>query len=168
MNIAMNMEIAMAATVVRTHFKRTNVAGFCVRLAAAASAALALSGCLAYDGVVTHGAVIDERKAAQIKPGMAAQQVLAAIGTPSTTSTVGGDTWYYFSQRAERSVAFMQQTVTDQHVLAVYFDKSKKVQRTSDYGMQDGKPVDIQTRVTPTPGAESNLVQGLLSKVNPF
>lgn len=158
----------MAAPVVRVHFKRTIVADLCVRLSAAGAAALALSGCLGYDGVVTHGAVIDERKAAQIKPGMAAEQVLAAIGTPSTTSTVGGDTWYYFSQRAERSAAFMPQAVTDQHVLAVYFDKSKKVQRTSDYGMQDGKAVDFQTRVTPTAGAESNLVQGLLSKVNPF
>ena len=158
----------MATRVLRNHSGRTAVAVLGIRLAAAGAAALALSGCLGYDGVVTRGVVLDERKAAQIKPGMAAQQVLATIGSPSTTSTVGGDVWYYFSQRTERSAAFMEQKVTDQHVLAVYFDKSKKVQRVSDYGMQDGKAIDIQTRMTPTPGPEVNLVQGLFSKISPF
>ena len=105
--------------------------------------AASLSGCLGYDGVVNRGAIVDQRKAEQVKPGMPAQQVMQILGTPSTTSTIGGDAWYYVSQRIERSFAFMPQNITDQRVLAVYFDKSKKVQRVADYGMEDGKPIDF-------------------------
>jgi len=135
------------------------------RVAALAGLTVWLSGCLGYEGVVTRGAVIDSRSAAQIKPGMSAQQVMSTLGTPSTTSTVGGDAWYYVSQRIERSFAFMPQNITDQRVYAVYFDKSKKVQRMADYGIEDGKPIDFITRTTPTAGPEYHLLQGMLSRV---
>ncbi|MEF3365464.1 outer membrane protein assembly factor BamE [Methylocystis sp. 9N] len=135
------------------------------RFAAACGMAATLGGCLGYDGVINRGAVIDSRNTAQVKPGMTAPQVLSALGTPSTTSTVGGDAWYYVSQRIERKLAFMPQSIADQRVYAVYFDKSKKVQRVADYGLEDGKPVDFISRSTPTAGPEYHLLQGMLSKV---
>lgn len=134
-------------------------------LAAAAAVAVSLSGCLGYEGVVNRGAVLDSRSTSQIKPGMSAQQVMTTLGTPSTTSTVGGDGWYYVSQRIERKFAFMPQNITEQRVYAVYFDKSKKVERVADYGMEDGKPIDFISRTTPTAGPEYHLLQGMLSKV---
>jgi outer membrane protein assembly factor BamE (lipoprotein component of BamABCDE complex) len=135
-----------------------------LRLAAAVVAAFSLAGCLGYDGVVNRGAVMEPRRVSQVKAGMDAQQVLAALGTPSTTSTVGGDAWYYVSQRLERSLAFMQPNVADQRVVAVYFDKSRKVQRVADYGLEDGKPVDFLSRTTPVAAAEYHLLQAMLSK----
>jgi len=137
-------------------------------LAAAAALAVSLSGCLGYEGVVNRGAVLDTRSTSQVKPGMTAQQVMTTLGTPSTTSTVGGDAWYYVSQRIERKFAFMPQNITEQRVYAVYFDKSKKVQRVADYGMEDGKPIDFISRTTPTAGPEYHLLQGMLSKVGNF
>ncbi|HEY8162653.1 MAG: outer membrane protein assembly factor BamE [Methylocystis sp.] len=137
-----------------------------VRFVAACGVAASLSGCLGYDGVINRGAVVDTRKAMQVKTGMAAPQVMQALGTPSTTSTIGGDAWYYVSQRLERSLAFMPQNITDQHVLAVYFDKSRKVARVADYGMEDGKPVDFLSRTTPVAGPEYHLIQSLLAKVS--
>lgn len=138
------------------------------QLAAAGALAVSLSGCLGYEGVVNRGAVLDSRSTSQVKPGMTAQQVMTALGTPSTTSTVGGDAWYYVSQRIERKFAFMPQNITEQRVYAVYFDKSKKVQRVADYGMEDGKPIDFISRTTPTAGPEYHLLQGMLSKVGSF
>lgn len=67
------------------------------RLAIALALAAPLGGCLGYDGVITRGAVYEERKVSQVKPGMPAQQVLTTLGTPSTTSTIGGEAWYYVS-----------------------------------------------------------------------
>lgn len=136
------------------------------RLMAACLLATSLGGCLGYDGVITRGAIMDERKISQLKPGMPAQQVLSIAGTPSTTSTVGGDAWYYVTQRLERKLAFLRENITDQHIYAVYFDKSKKVQRVADYGLQDGKPIDFLTRTTPNAAAESNMLQGMLTKVS--
>jgi len=152
------------AEAMRMTFRRGARTARGARMFAACALAVALGGCLGYDGVVTRGAMVDERKIAQIKPGTPAPQVLAIAGTPSTTSTVGGEAWYYISQRLERKLAFMRQTVTDQHIFAVYFDKSKKVQRVADYGIEDGKPVDFLTRTTPNAAAESQLLQGMLTK----
>jgi outer membrane protein assembly factor BamE (lipoprotein component of BamABCDE complex) len=138
------------------------------RLAVAAGLAFPLAGCLGYDGVVNRGAVIDTRTIAQVKTGMPAQQVLSVAGTPSTTSTIGGDAWYYVSQRTERPLAFMPQKIVDQHVFAVYFDKSRKVTRVADYGLEDGKAVDFLNRTTPTAGAEQKFLQNMLSKLLSF
>lgn len=138
------------------------------RILTAFGLALSLSGCLGYEGVINRGAIVDARASAQVKPGMAAPQVMSALGTPSTTSTVGGDAWYYVSQRVERQLAFMPQKITDQRVFAVYFDKSKKVSRVADYGLEDGKPVDFVSRTTPTAGPEYHLLQSLMSKVSIF
>lgn len=138
------------------------------RTAAMLGMALSLAGCLGYEGVITRGAMIEPRQSAQVKPGMAAPQVLQTLGTPSTTSTVGGDAWYYVSQRVERELAFMPQKITDQHVFAVYFDKSKKVQRVADYGMEDGKPIDFLSRTTPNAAAEYHLLSNMMSKVGSY
>ena len=145
-------------------FSTISVAQAPLRIALGLALAAPLAGCLGYDGVINHGAVIDQKRVGEVKTGMDAQQVLSTLGTPSTTSTVGGDAWYYVSQRIERSFAFMPQEVTDQHVVAVYFDKNKKVQRVANYGMEDGKPVNFLSRTTPVPAAEYHLLQSMMSK----
>ncbi len=76
------------------------------------------------------------------------------LGTPSTVATVSGEVFYYISQRGEKPIAFMQQKVVDQRVIAVYFDKDRRVERLADYGMQDGKIFDFVSRTTPTGGKE--------------
>ncbi len=145
-------------------FSKASVIQMRCRAALGLFLAAPLAGCLGYDGVINHGAVIDAHRVSEVKTGMDAQQVLNTLGTPSTTSTVGGDAWYYISQRAERSFAFMPQEIADQHVMAVYFDKNKKVQRIANYGMEDGKPVNFLSRTTPVPAAEYHMLQGMMSK----
>ena len=54
--------------------------------------------------------------------------MLLVLGTPSTVATVSGEAFYYISQKAERAISFMRTKVTDQRVIAVYFDRDRKVQ----------------------------------------
>ena len=131
------------------------------KLALAAALALGLSGCLGYDGQVVHGYQLDPKSAEQVKVGSSAEQILVLLGTPTTTSTVGGDAWYYVSQTTDRGLGFMPSKVTDQRVFAVYFAKDKKVARVANYGMEDGKLVDFVSRTTPTAGAESTFLKGM-------
>jgi outer membrane protein assembly factor BamE (lipoprotein component of BamABCDE complex) len=132
-----------------------------VKLALAAAVALGLTGCLGYDGQVVHGYQLDPKAAEQVKTGDSAEHILVLLGTPTTTSTVGGDAWYYMTQITNRSVGFMQPKVTDQKVFAVYFNKDKKVARIANYGMEDGKLIDFVSRTTPTAGAESTFLKGM-------
>jgi outer membrane protein assembly factor BamE (lipoprotein component of BamABCDE complex) len=90
----------------------------------------------------------------QIPIGASQDQVLIVMGTPSTVATLNGEVFYYISQRAERKVAFMNQQLVDQRVIAIYFDKNRQVQRLANYGLQDGKIFDFISRTTPTSGQE--------------
>ena len=90
----------------------------------------------------------------QIPIGASQDQVLIVMGTPSTVATLDGEVFYYISQRASRPVAFMNQTVTDQRVIAIYFDKNRQVRRLANYGLKDGKIFDFISRTTATSGQE--------------
>jgi outer membrane protein assembly factor BamE (lipoprotein component of BamABCDE complex) len=56
----------------------------------------------------------------------------------------------------------MRTKVTDQRVIAVYFDRDRKVQRLAEYGMKDGKIFDFVSRTTPTSGNDLSLVSTFL------
>jgi outer membrane protein assembly factor BamE (lipoprotein component of BamABCDE complex) len=90
----------------------------------------------------------------QIPIGASQDQVLIVMGTPSTVATLDGEVFYYISQRSERKVAFMNQQVIDQRVIAIYFDKNRQVRRLANYGLQDGKIFDFISRTTATSGQE--------------
>lgn len=129
---------------------------------------LTLGGCLGYDGQVVHGYQSDQRSLEQVKVGSSAEQILTLLGSPTTTSTVGGDAWYYVTQVTNRDIAFLQPKLVDQRVFAVYFDKNKKVERVANYGMQDGKVFDFVSQTTPTAGAESTFLKGMFLNLMHF
>ena|ERR1700691_625954 len=143
-------------------------AGFGARLGLAGLLALGLAGCLGYDGEVVHGYQVDPKLLDQIKTGSSAEQALIVMGSPSTTSTVGGDAWYYITQTTERSLQFMDARITDQRVLAIYFDKQKRVERIANYGLKDGRVFDFVSRTTPTGGAESTFLSGIFRSLLRF
>ena len=90
----------------------------------------------------------------QIPIGASQDQVLIVMGTPSTVATLNGEVFYYISQRSERKVAFLNQQVVDQRIIAIYFDKKRQVQRLANYGLQDGRIFDFISRTTATSGQE--------------
>src|SRR5882724_7759802 len=125
-------------------------------LAALLVLGLPLGGC--FSETYQKGYVIPDGALEQIPIGASQEQVLIVLGTPSTVATVSGVVFYYISQRAERRVAFLQQEMVDQRVVAVYFDKSRRVERLANYGLRDGKIFDYISRTTPTVGRELNYI----------
>jgi outer membrane protein assembly factor BamE (lipoprotein component of BamABCDE complex) len=119
-----------------------------------------LGGCITGEQF-QKGYVLPQGALEQIPIGASQDQVLIVMGTPSTVATLSGEVFYYISQRAERPVAFMPQKVTDQRVIAVYFDKNRQVTRLANYGMQDGKIFDYISRTTPTSGQEMSYLTPL-------
>ena len=112
----------------------------------------ALAGCTGEQ--FQKGYILPPNALEQIPIGASQDQVLIVMGTPSTVATLNGEVFYYISQRSERKVAFMNQQVVDQRVIAIYFDKNRQVQRLANYGLQDGKIFDFISRTTPTSGQE--------------
>jgi outer membrane protein assembly factor BamE (lipoprotein component of BamABCDE complex) len=122
--------------------------------------ALALSACTRE--TFQRGYVLPEGALEQIPLGASQEQVLLVLGTPSTVATVSGEAFYYISQRADRPIMFMQTEVTDQRVIAVYFDKQRRVQRLAEYGMKDGHLFDFVSRTTPTSGNDLSVITTII------
>jgi outer membrane protein assembly factor BamE (lipoprotein component of BamABCDE complex) len=143
------------------------------RLAAglALGCGLALAGCGGFNGfseTFQRGYVMQEGALEQIPIGAPQEQVLIVMGTPSTVATVNGEVFYYISQKAERAAAFMPQKVVDQRVVAIYFDKNRRVRKLADYGLKDGHVFDFYSRTTPTGGQDLSYLRSILKNVNPL
>jgi len=113
------------------------------------------------------GYILPEGALEQIPIGASQDQVLLVMGTPSTVATLDGEVFYYISQRTERKLAFMNQKLIDQRVIAVYFDKNRHVRRLANYGLQDGRIFDFISRTTPTSGQEMSYLAPLFRLISP-
>src|SRR6478672_3155764 len=128
-------------------------------LAAIALVCAVLGGCAGEQ--FQKGYILPPGALEQIPIGASQDQVLIVMGTPSTVATLNGEVFYYISQRSERPVAFMNQRVVDQRVIAIYFDKNRQVMRLANYGMKDGHIFDYISRTTTTSGQELSYLQPL-------
>ena len=102
---------------------------------------LMLGGC--FTQTYQRGYVLADGALEQIPLGAPQEQVLITLGTPSTVATVSGEVFYYISARTEQT-SFLPEKTVDQRVVAVYFDKNRRVQRVANYGLR-GRP-DLRLR----------------------
>ena len=123
---------------------------------------LPLGGCFITQ-TYQRGYLIPEGALDQLPLGASQEQVLIVLGTPSTVATISGEVFYYISQRTEQT-SFLPQKETDRRVVAVYFDKDRKVQRIANYGIKDGKIFDYISRTTPS-GGEQQSIAGFFVKI---
>jgi outer membrane protein assembly factor BamE (lipoprotein component of BamABCDE complex) len=119
--------------------------------AAVIALGLMLGGCFTQN--YQRGYILADGVLEQIPLGAPQEQVLITLGTPSTVATVSGEVFYYISARTEQT-SFLPAKTVDQRVVAVYFDKNRRVQRIANYGLQDGRIFDSISRTTPTGGQE--------------
>ena len=135
-----------------------------IRLALAFACGLALAGCGGFTETLQRGYVAQEGALEQIPVGASQEQVLIVLGTPSTVATVSGEAFYYISQTSQRAFAFMPYEVKDQRVIAVYFDKDRRVERLANYGLKDGKVFDFVTQTTPTGGKDAQYLRNVVEQ----
>ena len=121
-----------------------------------------MAGCGAQ--IDRHGHVFIDVDLDQIRPGMSKEQVKTVLGSPDTTSTIGGDAFYYISTTT-KTVAFLKPREIDRQVVAVYFDGTQSVQQVAQYGMKDGIVVDYYKGETPARGKDLTLVEQIFGNI---
>jgi outer membrane protein assembly factor BamE (lipoprotein component of BamABCDE complex) len=129
---------------------------------AAALFAMSLGGCA---DINRHGHVFVDVDLAVIQPGMSKDQVTTTLGSPDTTSTVGGDAFYYIST-TQKSYAFFKPWEIDRKVLAVYFDGGGAVEQVDQYGLKDGIVVRYSKDETPARGKDLGLLEQLFGNIS--
>ena len=138
----------------------TRSSGAVWRFAVLGILALGLGACGAITQSYQRGYVLPDGALEQIPLGSSQDQVLVVLGTPSTVATVSGEVFYYISQRTEQT-SFLPAQETNRRIVAVYFDRNRKVERLADYGMKDGKIFDYVSQKTPSGGEELSYISYL-------
>lgn len=124
--------------------------------------ALAPKGALNPRQTIHQGYVFDEQSLDFVPVGSSREQVLLALGSPTTTATFDNEVFYYISQQRVRSAAFAKARLVDQRILAVYFGADGRVENIAAYGMKDGKVFDFIKKVTPTGGKDQTFIGQIL------
>ena len=134
-----------------------------LRLVIALGAAVMLAACGAQ--IDRHGHVFVDVDLNQIQSGMSKDQVTSVLGSPDTTSTIGGDAYYYIST-TQKSVAFLKPWEIDREVVAVYFDGGQKVQQVANYGLKDGIVINYYKGETPARGKDLTFLEQIFGNIS--
>ncbi|HVY97937.1 MAG TPA: outer membrane protein assembly factor BamE [Dongiaceae bacterium] len=114
------------------------------------------------------GNVPDPDQVVQINPGVDDKnRVTQLLGSPSTISAFQDRTWYYISRRTEQT-AFLDPDVVEQEVLAISFNDQNIVDDMKIYGLENGRMVEMNDKITPTYGNDLTLMQQLLGNLGRF
>lgn len=135
-------------------------------IAAMAAIAVVLAGCSS-GGVQlisqrTQGYEISEAAMQQIRPGQSQELVTIVLGSPQSTNTFGDQSAYYYVETKVQQTAFGMTSVKSRTVLAIYFDKNKKVIDKAVYTAADGKMITVESRRTPSFGEDRTFIQQIL------
>ncbi len=116
----------------------------------------------------TRGNLPSKERLAEVVPGeVHARDVAEILGTPSTFSTFGGESWYYISERVEY-YAFLEPKILDRTVIQVKFDKTGLVEWVNENDNQTGRDIKFVERSTPTAGNELTFFEQIFGNLGRF
>jgi outer membrane protein assembly factor BamE (lipoprotein component of BamABCDE complex) len=137
-----------------------------VLTAAVCAAAISLSGCA--KDINARGNLPPDEAVSQLQPGQQTRQdVQLILGTPSTVSTLGNETWYYISAITTQ-YAFYSTEEIERDVYALSFDERGILQEVKNLGLEEGEDLQIVQRESPTMGREFSLIEQLIGNLGRF
>lgn len=145
-------------------FKNLNLTRALITLITSALLSISLTACSSMGRVDRHGHILTSDDLANVKQGMSKDQVIMALGTPDTQSTMENSVFYYISTKT-RTVSLMKPTTFDRKVVAVYFDQGQRVRKLANYGLKDGKIFDYISRKTPSHGGDYTFLQQMFGNL---
>jgi outer membrane protein assembly factor BamE (lipoprotein component of BamABCDE complex) len=150
--------------------RQRQTAPLLVTVAAAGLLLASVSACsmgsgLALSTAKVQGYALSQDALAQIRPGQSQDLVVVVLGSPMTVNAFDQETaWYYVETKVDQT-AFGLTSVRERTVLAVYFDKNKRVVDKALYSAQDGKVITIEGRKTPSYGEDKSFISSLIESI---
>ncbi len=116
----------------------------------------------------TRGNLPDPKLLSSIRPGeLSREDVVDLLGSPSSVTPFGSDTWYYISKRTE-TFAFFAPKVTARKIVVVKFAKDGKVKEVNTVGLEKSRVIKPVSRKTPTHGTEMTIIEQLIGNLGRF
>ncbi len=110
----------------------------------------------------------DDELVAKLRPGVHDRDsVTSLFGSPTTIANFNGETWLYVKRETEH-IAFFDEELLEQAVLAVRFNKAGVVSDIQRYAKADGEALVPVERKTPTRGKEMTVLEQLFGNIGRF
>lgn len=111
---------------------------------------------------------VKDEQVTSLQPGVSTKSdVLSSLGSPTTRSSLNGETWYYVSKKTER-LAFFEPETLEQKVVAINFNTNGVVDKIKKKGLEDKKDIEIVSRKTPTAGKDMSIMEQLIGNIGRF
>ena len=124
---------------------------------------LLLGGCA--KDIEARGNLPTPEALAKLAPGeQTRQDVQGILGTPATTAAFDNETWYYISAHTTQ-YAFYPNHELDRTIYVVSFDNRGILSGVRKMSLEDGQPVTVASRETPTKGRDVSLLEQLLGNI---
>ncbi|TNC71428.1 outer membrane protein assembly factor BamE [Rubellimicrobium roseum] len=118
--------------------------------------------------VQNHGYVPPESALAGLQVGVDTRdEVIAAVGRPTTTGLVNDATLYYVQSRFER-LGYRAPEEVDRQVLAISFLPDGRLGNIERFGLEQGRVVPLTRRTTAEVFADRTFINQLLGNVGRF
>jgi len=137
-----------------------------VRVAAIAVIVAGLSACSPI--LRSHGYAPNDEQLAEIVVGVDTRDSVAeAVGSPSVSGVMRDNAWYYVLSEW-KTVGYRAPEVTDRQVVAISFDGNGTVSNIERFGLEDGRVIPLNRRVTESNVQGISFIQQLLGNIGNF
>jgi len=122
-----------------------------------------ISGCA--QTLTTHGQVIRESQLAELKVGETTrEQVQVNLGSPSSKALFDDNRWIYVTS-LRKAEPLKPNQLKERTVITLSFTDEGVLSKVDMRSKEDGKPVAISDRATPTQGQSLGIVDQLLENL---
>lgn len=137
-----------------------------LRAAVILAAGLAIAGCTAI--YRNHGYVPTDEDLAKVTVGVDTRDTVAeAVGVPSVSGVLNESGYYYVSSRL-RHYGAMEPKVVERQLVAISFSQSGVVQNIERFGLEDGRVITLNRRVTESSVNDKTFLRQLLGNIGNF
>lgn len=133
------------------------------RLALAGALVASTAACVAT--YREHGYVPPEEDLAKIQVGRDTRESVAeAIGTPGASGVLNYGGYYYISSRVRHYGARAPQTIS-RELVAISFDKNGRVSNIERFGLEQGRVIPLERRITESGETDKSFLRQLLGNL---
>lgn len=116
--------------------------------------------------VNNRGNLVEDRRLVQVHVGSSTKQdVQDVLGSPSTTSPLDPNVWYYIGSITETE-SFLDPAVVQQRVLRIGFTPQGVVEQIVDVDTNEAREITPDENETPTAGHEISFIEQLVGNLN--
>lgn len=145
------------------------MSGFSDRVAKWGLRGVILSGAMALSACVTlyrdHGYIPPQEQLEALRVGVDTRETVAeAVGTPGASGVLNQGGYYYISTRMRHYGASEPRPVS-RELVAISFDPRGRVSNIERFGLQDGRVIELERRVTDNGLEDKTFLRQLLGNL---